>query len=199
MAARSLEWRRGGAAREWRRLRGARRRLQVMHLRTGQARAQGLNRAVSSIPRSSHAARASDDRNWALAPAIGSSCRSGDARGAWLGARHPARGAGRRRLDSATARCPTHPRERKPHRRRLRIQPREAGAAGGTKALEQPDDVAVRVDVDRLAGGVGGQSGHRAHLAEERRDETRARREVDFADRDPEARRPALQAWVVAQ
>src|SRR5664280_2881368 len=68
-----------------------------------------------------------------------------------------------------------------------------------TVRLEESNDIPVRVNVDVLAGRVRRQARHGPHLAEERRDEARAGREMDLADRDAEARRATLQRWVVAQ
>src|SRR3989304_9162122 len=64
--------------------------------------------------------------------------------------------------------------------------------------LEQADDLTVRIDVDVLAARPGWQTGHRPHLARERRDEPRPGRPPTLTDGDAEAARPALQGRVPA-
>src|SRR5918997_1510685 len=65
--------------------------------------------------------------------------------------------------------------------------------------LEEPDDLALGVDVDVLATGSRRKAGHRPHLAREGRDESRSRGQANLADGEAEARRAALERGVVAE
>ena len=63
--------------------------------------------------------------------------------------------------------------------------------------LAQVDDVAVGVDVNVCGGWGSSKSGHGAHVAAERVDETGADAGADFVDREREALRGTLKFGVV--
>ena len=52
------------------------------------------------------------------------------------------------------------------------------------------------VDIDALGGRVLGQSGHRAHIAADRVDESRTDARPNLADRQSESRRSSFELWV---
>src|SRR2546423_569699 len=70
---------------------------------------------------------------------------------------------------------------------------------GAALSLEEPEDLALRIDVDVLAARSRGQSGHGPHLAREGRDEAGTGGEAHLADRHAKAARPALEGRVVRQ
>ena len=67
-------------------------------------------------------------------------------------------------------------------------------------SLEQTQDPAgLQVQIHIIEDRTGGQTGHGAHLAQQRVKETGPNRGADIADRDAEALWHALQLRVVAQ
>src|SRR5579862_7061315 len=81
----------------------------------------------------------------------------------------------------------------------LRVARGPARNARRDDRSEQPDDLAVRVDVDVLAPRARGQARHGPHLARQWGHEAGPGRESDLPDRDAEAGRTVLQRGVVAQ
>src|SRR5690606_11770092 len=115
-----------------------------------------------------------------IAPALGVTRPAHPAR-AWSGSPHEAcpPPVWRQVTSEFGASCPTTSEIRtaraRPGQGATRLPPDNAWRESGS---EQADDVPVGVDVDALAARLRGEARHRPHLAEERRDEARAGREL---------------------
>src|SRR5262245_23122820 len=83
--------------------------------------------------------------------------------------------------------------------RTARIALRAMLAQGPRGSSEQPDDIAVRVDVDSLGAGHLWEARHCQDVARVGDHEARSGREGDVADRHREPSRPARTLRVVAE
>src|SRR3954465_3562472 len=64
-------------------------------------------------------------------------------------------------------------------------------------SLEEPDRLAVLVDVDREGRGLGAETGHLEHVATERYEHARSRVDPDVADGDDESLGAVAQQRIV--